>query len=205
MRTYFSCGSAVKTHDYPKPKEVATMNHLKTPCLLLCIVLTLAACDSRSRSGSVYVDASGPPIPQLEDFHIVDSYGNSTEDNANTETVLNPDLDQGIFEIYWRATSFYDYWVTVAINDRPSMRGSYILSTERCGPDFSCDYDGLQVCTYDADDTMGCGADLTEAENNQVGIEDLLFEIPEYLYLILEVCSADGFDCEFISREVSVY
>jgi alkylated DNA repair dioxygenase AlkB len=119
--------------------------------------------------------------------------------------VLDPEVDNGIFEVYWSADSFDDYWVTISINDRASMAGSIVLSQDLCGYDLACDYDGMQVCEYTLDAYMGCGIDLNEADRNLISIDPLLEFLPEYLYLNIEVCHTSGFPCEVSSREVTVY
>lgn len=184
------------------------MQRLNSLILLIVVATSLIACGS---SGEVYVGAPAPtPIPapaepQLNAFHVVDSYGDSTEYSPVYESVLDPAINDGLFEIYWYAESFYDYWVTVTINDRPSMAGSIILSEELCGYGYSCDYDGLQICEYTFDSYMGCGADLYDAHRNSTSIQPLLQFLPEYLYLNIEVCDESGWACKVISREVTVY
>lgn len=186
------------------------MQRLNSLLLLFVVVTSLVACGS---SGEVYVGVPAPtPIPaptpaepHLDAFHVIDSYGYSSEYSPVYESVLDPAVNDGLFEIYWYAESFYDYWVTVAINDRPSMAGSIILSEELCGYGLSCDYDGMQICEYTFGPSMGCGADLYEAHRNLTSIEPLLQYLPEYLYLNIEVCDESGWACEVLSREVTVY
>lgn len=142
--------------------------------------------------------------PRLQEFQVIDSYGYIQE--PGYIPVLDPSVNRGVFEVFWRVDSFYDYWVTVALNDRPSMAGSIILSEELCGYDLSCDYDGTHVCAYDADFYMGCGADLYEAELNMVDIyEPFIYELPEPLYLNIQVCDETGLLCEVSSRPVDLY
>lgn len=174
---------------------------------LLCIpflAISLSAC-----GGHANVHVAAPPVsaapeaPQLQAFEVIDSYGDSSR---FVTPILDPVVDEGLFEIYWYADSFYDYWVTVSINDQPSMAGSIILSEELCGYNHSCDYDGMQWCTYDGDFFyMGCGADLYEMDRNMTDIVDLVWDLPEDLYLNIEVCDETGLLCEVSTRKVTLY
>lgn len=166
------------------------------------LVLATSACGSSGTPTPVVVHDEEP---HLQEFQIVDSYGASA--SPVYTPILDPYIDGGLFEVYWNAQSFYDYWVTVSINDRPTMADSIILSEELCGYNHSCDYDGMQLCAYDSDYYMGCGADLYEAESNMTDIIELIpvVDVPTGLYLNIEVCDESGWLCEVISRPVTAY
>ena len=170
-----------------------------TYVLLLILCAVFSACDGYTTVSS----ASGEP--QLQQFHVVDSYGYSTDDRYVSSSAIDPYVNDGLFEVYWYARSFYDYWVTVSINRYDHLAGGIILSEELCGYDYSCDYDGMQLCEYNSDGTMGCGADLSEVHYNTVSIDPLLHRYPDYLYLNIEICDDSGWSCETLSRPVTLY
>lgn len=174
--------------------------------IYLISILILAASLNGCGSSEVHVVVPVEPVePRLEGFEVIDSYGYSSEQSSVYSPVLDPTIDGGLFEIYWYAQSFNDYWVTVTINDRPLMAGSIILSEELCGYNYSCDYDGMQWCAYSEDFYMGCGADLYEMERNMTDIAPLVWNLPEYLYLNIEICDESGLLCQVSSREVVLY
>lgn len=179
------------------------MQRLLSLSTLLLLVISLSACNE---AADVHVVApAAPATPQLQEFEVIDSFGYSSGHSRVHVAELDPEINGGLFEIYWLADSYYDYWVTVSINDRPSMANSIILSEELCGYNYSCDYDGMQWCTYSSDFFMGCGADLHEMDRNMTDIVDLVWELPEYLYLNIEVCDERGLECQVSSREVALY
>lgn len=165
-------------------------------------MFALTACGSSAAPAQVVVYDEQP---HLQDFQIVDSYG--AQSSPIYTPILDPFIDDGLFDVYWGAQSFYDYWVTVSINDRPGMADSLILSEELCGYDYSCDYDGTQLCVFDSDYYMGCGADLYEAELNMVDILELIpvVDAPTPLYINIEVCDESGWLCEVRSQAVTAY
>lgn len=174
---------------------------MQRPTHILIILLSMAFLSACNRPVEHVHAHSGEP--NLREFQVIDSFGYT--ESPGYAPILDPNVSDGLFDIYWRADSFYDYWVTVGINDRPSMANSIILSEELCGYDLACDYDGSQVCAYDAEFFMGCGADLYELERNMVDIFPLIFDLPEHLYLNIELCDETGRFCEVSSRPVTLY
>jgi hypothetical protein len=174
--------------------------------LLFTAVLSLglAACSS-SNTGYPVDPTPVPAAPRLQDFYLVDSDGFRSDSAPNYEPIIDATIAQGQFEVYWRASSFYDYRVTFAINDRPSMVNSFILSEEICGAGLSCDLDGMQACEYTLDGFMGCGSDLFEADRNLVFIDEILVHFPEYLYLNIEICDRNGLRCTVDWQPVTVF
>lgn len=139
--------------------------------------------------------------PGLDAFHVVDSYGVSSEEHPHSELVLNPYRDSGQFEIFWYADNMDDYTIELRINDSPEFYGSRLISSDYCGPGLDCDRDGIQFCDYFADFSVSCTAPGTTA-STRVYFDDLISALPERLFLILDLCDTRTDYCEFRSRPV---
>lgn len=164
---------------------------MKTLNLLLIasLLVLLSACGGEGRS------ISPPPQnlePELRAFHFIDSFGVSTEDEFEPLLIVDPYVDDGLFEIFWNVRSAADYRVEYRVNDAPSLSGSVLVYTERCGAGRNCDQSGLRLCQYYPDFFMACGFDEFETD-----IEHLIFTVPQTLYSILQVCRIDGSYCEY--------
>ncbi len=166
---------------------------------ILPTLILLSGCE-----GGVYLHPS-PPEPQLNGFHVVDSDGISSESSPHHSANLDPYTNEGIFEVYWYADSYYDYRTYLSLNDRPGVRGAILLNQERCGEGLHCDYDGWLMCEYTADYYVGCGLDLTETHRNLTDVAELFQSVPEALYLNFEVCDTDNHYCEMDSRPVIMF
>jgi len=140
---------------------------------------------------SVLVDPFGGP--SLEEFHIVDSYGNSSEQTPNTALALDPYTDDGWFEIYWYAQSWDDYWVEYYVSDNPSLDGALYVGSQLCGVGLECEDEGLQFCRYDAEFGLSC--DTGEGHIADVGA--MIYAIPQTLFVILQVCDLGYESCEY--------
>src|SRR5690606_29313374 len=108
------------------------------------LALLLAGCD---RTTVVHTTGSDSGSPRLLGFYLVDSFGISNE-YSSAQLELVPEVDDGVFELYWDVDSFHDYTVTISINDYPDLYGATVLASEVCGPERSCDYEGGQICQY---------------------------------------------------------
>ncbi|MCW8195145.1 hypothetical protein F6455_10140 [Proteobacteria bacterium 005FR1] len=176
-----------------------------TKLWLGAMVVLLSGCGgggSGSGSGS---DHHHEPVhypPELDAFHVVDSYGVSSEDSPHSQLVLNPYVDGGQFEIYWYATNMDDYTIELRINDRPDFAGSRLISSDYCGPGLDCDRDGIQFCEYFADFSMSCAP--PSATSTRVYFDDMVYALPEQLFLILDLCDTRSDSCEFRTREIII-
>lgn len=172
----------------------------QTLALLGACLWLLSACDSDDHSRAVYTD----DLPRLQGFYVVDSDGASSEFNDGP-FVLDPNTNEGLFEVYWYTQSFYDYNVYLSINDRPGLDGAEFILGDRCGIDLHCDIDGWYMCEYTADFLLSCGLDFDEIDNNFVSISELFADIPETLYLNFEVCNTRDTYCEIQTVPVLMY
>lgn len=131
-------------------------------------------------------------IPVLRAFHLIDSYGVSTEEDYFAELVLDPYYDAGLFEIDWRVDSLEDYLVEFRINDRPELAGSRRIYSETCGAGLNCDLGAIRLCQYYSDLTMACGLDETVTD-----ISHMIYTLPQEVYAVLQVCDLDSDYCEY--------
>ncbi|MEX1034254.1 MAG: hypothetical protein WDZ30_12895 [Cellvibrionaceae bacterium] len=179
---------------------------MKKPGFFIIIIVgfTLAGCRSESDSGG---SSSHDPhyYPRLDAFHLVDSYGNSTEDDIDPFLVLDPFIDSGLFEFYWYADNLHDYTIEFRINDAPRLGGSRLISSDYCGIDLACDLDGIQFCQYYADFSMSCDPPDTANPNQYITyFDDLIETVPQTMYLILDLCDTESDYCEYQTLEVSL-
>lgn len=163
--------------------------------LILVLGLAVAGCGGGSSGVSAH---SYNYTPALRSFHILDSYDTDTY-YSSAPLALNPYLYHGLFEVYWTANSLEDYRVRLWVNDRPTLTGSVLVHTERCGAGLWCDQAGSLICAYNSDLTMSCdtGPDV-------VDISYLFSSIPDDLYLILGVCDIDSSYCEYADYPVTM-
>lgn len=173
---------------------------MKITGLLFALIAVASTAGCRVESSSSHAT---PYRPSLEAFHVVDSYGTSTEDEIDPVLRLNPYIDGGQFEFYWYADNVDDYTIEFRINDVPSIRGSRLVSSDYCGIDLDCDLEGIQFCEYYADFSMSCDPPGTKEPNKYVThFDDLVFSLPETLYLILDLCDTQSDYCEYQTLEV---
>jgi hypothetical protein len=164
------------------------MNRI-TRITLLTLALTLVACGGEA----VYVEAPHQdPRPSLIAFHMVDSYGASTEDYFYPELYLSPYRYSGLFELYWYAGRSRDYYVEFYVNDRASINGALFIDDDLCGPGLPCDTYGSQICLYTADFTLSCSQNTAPLD-----VGHLFYDLPQKLYLILQICDTGSYYCEY--------
>ncbi len=163
---------------------------------MMTATLVLMGCDE-SHVYVKHVDTSPPHrgsdfVPHLKTFNIIDSYGVDTALDPGVPLTLDPYVDAGIFEIDWQVNSLEDYQISFRLNDRPSLSGSYGVYTEVCGEGLPCDQEAIRICQYYSDLTMACGLD-----DYVTDVSPLIYELPEKLYAVLEICDLDSEYCEY--------
>lgn len=141
-------------------------------------------------------------LPWLLAFNVVDSFGYSTEDSQSYIPELDPYIDDGFFEVEWDVDAVHDYIVEYRINDIPDVAGSRLIDAELCGWGLACDATGYQFCQYNPDFTISCDVitpaypDL-DSMRYPLDISDMVYDIPETLYLVLQICDTRSSYCEF--------
>lgn len=165
-------------------------------------VLALFGCD---RGGPDHHPVDVVHGPELYGFHMIDSFNVNSETDHVTPLELDPEIDGGLFDLFWYVESDQDYEVRIGVNDRPIMSGATIVATDICGWELPCDQDGSYICEYTLDGEIGCGLDLDEADYNLKSINHLLEFYPQELYLNIEVCGLDVYSCEVSSLPVYIY
>lgn len=167
-----------------------TLSAMKTPARLALMgsLILLAGC---------YAETAPHEGPALRDFHMIDSYGVSSEEYNRPRLAINPYVDEGLFEILWTAQSNRDYTLGFYINDRPDINGSTFVYGELCGRGLDCYHSGIRLCQYYSDFTLACGMD-----EYVVNIDYLIKRIPQTLYAFLEVCDTRTSYCEYQYRPV---
>lgn len=176
------------------------MRILYTLTSLVCLV-GIAGCGG----GTTYIYEDD--TPELQGFYVIDSDNYSSEFAQDEPMIIDPFTNEGLFEVYWYASSYYDYNVYLSINNRPGLDGAKYIIGERCGLDYHCDTDGLYLCQYTAYSEFACGLDTEEIENNYVNIAEFTGadDIPDSLFLNFEVCDLDDFYCEIQTIPVQMY
>jgi hypothetical protein len=179
---------------------------MKTTGLLLGVmVLLIAGCGGGGGGGDHHEPPPPHVPPVLEEFHVIDSYGVDSQDYIDPLLALNPYIDGGQFEVYWYADNVDDYTLELRINDVPYLNGSRLISTDYCGPGLDCDLDGIQFCEYYADFSMSCDPPGVENPNQYVtDFHDLIYTVPQTMYLILDMCDTRSDVCEYQVREIEL-
>ncbi len=167
--------------------------------LALLLLISLTACEGNSRS--VYHSDT----PELLGFYVIDSDGVSSEFAQDEPMIIDPYTQDGFFDVYWYASSFYDYQVYLSVNDRPGLVGAIYIKDDLCGIDSFCDHDGSYMCQYTADYYLACGLDVPEIESTYVDVRSLIDTIPDNLFLNFEVCNTSDRYCEIQSVPVRMY
>ena len=175
---------------------------MKLPLFILLIsTIFIGACRgeiSASANATIEVESSSP---QLIAFNVIDSYGVNTEFDAHIPLTVSPFQDDGFFEIFWDVDNFSlgfdeDYQVNFYINDRPGINNSILISANFCGFFDRCNDFGYQQCFYNSDLSVSCTLPNSDLIDATVDISDLFVSIPEPLYMVLEVCDVEGFNCD---------
>ncbi len=179
--------------------------------LLAAIVLFLTGCGEthiHNEDTSAYMYIEPDYTAQLDEFHIIDSFNISTEDTATA--ILDPYIDDGVFDIYWSVNSTRDYIVEYYVNDIPSINGSVFIDAEICGAGLPCNNrGGDSFCQYYADFSLSCSVatpiyhDVSSAFT-PVLIDHLITSIPQTLYFILQICDEETPTCEYDYKPVTM-
>ncbi|WP_188151847.1 hypothetical protein [Teredinibacter waterburyi] len=140
-----------------------------------------------------------PFAPELLSVELIDSYGDSSADTPIQHLSIDPYIDDGLFELFWRAEAWDDYWAELYINDRPSFDGALFVDDQLCGLDLACDEDGVFFCQYTPGFTVLCDSG---DEVGVVSISDLMLRVPEKLYVGVQLCDLYFETCEYQWQEV---
>ena len=157
--------------------------------LIAASMLVLAGCGATSSSDD----------PELNDFGIIDTNGNDSATTAEDDLQVDADINNGDFRIYWEVDTNDDYTIDVYINDDDDRFGGLKLFSDFCDPDDDCHEDQFLDCDFQNDLDLICeDYDDNEVEVDITRLSDIRDEddLPEDLYLIIEVCDPFGFDCE---------
>lgn len=162
--------------------------------VVLIAAISLAGCKTSHRHTVV---VPPPPVQELTQFAIVDSFGVDSGLSRNAPLGIDPYYDNGIFEIYWdvRYNQSYDFYLSVSPTS--SINDSVTVYAEACGPGEICDLTGYAICQYTVDFTLGC------ADQPAVDIYDLFYEVPQTLHFFAEACDRDG--CSYLRLPVTMY
>lgn len=164
----------------------------KTITLLLAMSsLLLVACGGGGSREAEVIYA-----PDIHRFDVVDSYGVDSA-KSNLTLAVNPYVDNGLFDIFWEVDSLEDYRVNILVNDARSASNSFLIHSEICGAGLACDQGGGVICHYTSDFTLSCNNSSRVAD-----IGELFRQVPQPLYLVLEVCDTRGFSCDHDYRRV---
>lgn len=163
---------------------------------LIFLASFLAACGEEE---SYYVDDA---IPELISFNMVDSYRTNSDIEPDVELRVSPYIDDGEFELFWEVNPDIRYRAELFINDRPNLANAISLTTSWCGPGRDCRNFSYQYCEYQSDLRLQCAAPEQNSPVRDVDISPLFDDIPEALYMMLEVCDRDIFYCEYQSLPV---
>lgn len=155
---------------------------MKNNYLIACVLCILLTACGGSSSESEPVN----PVPALVGFDMIDSYGVDTA-LSNRALEIDPFIDNGLFDIFWRVNSLEDYEVNVRVNSSPNTSNSILIYSEICGAGLPCDQGGNLICQYSEDSTLSCG------RGPVVSIK----RMPVDLYLILEACDLDSSYCNY--------
>lgn len=155
---------------------------------LVLLISLLAAC-----GGSSAVSEPGEEyLPELRSFDIIDSYDTDTAVPKHPPLALSPYYYDGLYEVFWAVDSLEDYTVSLRINDRASIAGSLLISSQVCGAGRLCDQRGNWVCEYTNDFYMSC-----DNSSREVDIYPLIRQLPQLVYLLLEICDRNSGYCEY--------
>lgn len=131
-------------------------------------------------------------VPELYAFDIVDSYNTDTATPQHQALAFNPYINDGRYKIFWDVNSLEDYRVSLRINDRETINGSLLIHSQWCGAGRSCDQSGNWTCEYTNDFYMSCDGFVHEKD-----IYPLIDQVPQKVYMFIEVCDSNSGYCEY--------
>lgn len=180
------------------------MNYNYKIVIAVLSALILSACGESSLevyeeySSEIYVTA-----PELVSIGLLDSYGNHSDFDPNYLLTISPYINHGVFDIFWEVISNKSYIVDVRINNFDGIVGSQRLFTDICDPYYSdCFQEQMLLCDYDSHFDIACAEPNGETQVANIG--HLVNQIPQSLYLIVDICNEFGEFCHYMSIPVSV-
>ncbi len=165
---------------------------MRTTILVTVFCMILSAC------GGEAVERTYNPAPTLVRFDIVDSYGTDTKFSTKP-LALDPYIVNGLFDVFWEVNSLYDYRINIRVNSTASIAGSLLIYSDICGAGRVCDQGGNLICEYTSDLYLSCNS-----ARNPTDIAPLIKNIPQTLYLMLEICDLDSPSCGYKYYPVSM-
>jgi hypothetical protein len=174
--------------------------HTITKILLCSFAVVLSACQTDEYYAHEHAHESD--IPELEAFNIVDSYRTNSEFEPGIPLRISPYVDNGEFELFWELEKNVRYRAELFINDTPQLENAILVTSTWCGPDQNCGQFSYQYCEYQSNLRLQCAAPERNNTVRDIDISPLFEELPDTLYLSLEVCDQDLLYCEYQSRAV---
>lgn len=165
------------------------MSKIVSVFALLVLAGVLTACGGTSSAAH---DPHEEFVPELRAFDIIDSYDTDTAVPKYPPLYLTPYRYDGLYEIFWAVDSLEDYTVNLRINDRASIAGSLLINSQVCGAGRRCDQSGNWICEYTTDFYMSC-----DNATREVDVYPLIQQLPQQVYLLLEVCDRNSGYCEY--------
>ncbi len=168
--------------------------------LMMCSVLGLTACDDEYHdhhdSGHYYEEP-----PRLYSANMVDTYYTNSEFEY-THLAVSPYINDGEFEIFWDMHSEGEFFTEIRVNNINSTVGSLLVSSDWCSAYSDCYDHQYQYCEYSSDFYVFCETPAGSLQAAYVG--DLIAEIPQDLYFIVQVCDTSYMHCEYETMPVSM-
>lgn len=163
---------------------------------ILSIIFGLTACGGGSGSAEVSLGYSySGDDTELRQFDVVDTYGNNSEFDSIADLAISPYINGGIFDLFWDIRTDYDYIVDFRINTTPTLAGSQLVFSDYCDSLSSCYNNQYLFCEYQSDFDMICENFRGDTQAAYIG--DYINRIPQTLYLILDTCNGEGFNCNY--------
>lgn len=167
--------------------------------VLLLTTVVLTACHGDSCSTDCYDER--PSRPQLYMANMVDTYNVNSEFDYE-HLALSPYVNRGEFEVFWDMHSDDDFFVELRVNDIDQSAGSRLITSDWCSPHSECYYNQYQYCDYSANFYLTCNSPTEVVQSEYIG--DLIYELPQDLYFIVQVCDASLMFCEYQSFPVTM-
>lgn len=148
----------------------------------------------------VYYEPSYNDDPVLVGFELIDTYNTNSEFEPDETLFINPYINNGYFDVYWDIFSDYDYFVELRFNTEATTVGSRLITSELCGPGLYCEDHQYQYCEYTSDFYIECESGSGAYDMEYIG--DMITQIPQSGYLIVQTCDSSLFYCESQIRHV---
>lgn len=161
---------------------------------ILPIIFGLTGCGDDSVEVSLGYNYSDNDT-ELYQFNVIDSYGTDSEFDSISSLAISPYINGGAFDLYWDIRTDYDYIVDFRINTTPTLAGSQLVFSDYCDSLSSCYDNQYLFCEYQSDFNMIC--ENFKGDTQAAYIGDYIDRIPKTLYLILDTCNGEGFNCSY--------